>query len=225
MTGPHDAKTDRDERLKSAFLALAATSADECSDDEIDRIWRAASGELDAEARRDLVDRMATSPAAAEAWRVAQAMRDAQGYPALPVVETRHSWSPTWIGLAAALVLTIGLGLFQLNRSTTQPADVYRDQAAPTTVESLVPSDSTLPRDAFLLRWSPGPAGSRYQLRVTTDDLRVLTTVADVNTPELTIPAAALDSVAPGARVLWQVVTTLPSGQTVSSPTFVVRVP
>ena len=106
MTGPHDAKTDRDERLKSAFLALAATSADECSDDEIDRIWRAASGELDAEARRDLVDRMATSPAAAEAWRVAQAMRDAQGYPALPAVETRHSWSPTWIGLAAALVLT-----------------------------------------------------------------------------------------------------------------------
>jgi hypothetical protein len=222
VTGPQD---DRDERLKSAFLALAGTSADECSDDEIDRIWRAASGELDADARRDLVDRMAASPAAAEAWRVAQAMREAQGYPALPAVETRHSWSPTWIGLAAALALTVGLGLFQLNRSTTQPADVYRDQASPTTVESLVPSDSTLPRDAFLLRWSPGPAGSRYQLRVTTDDLRVLTTVADVNTPELTIPRAALDSVAPGARVLWQVVTTLPSGQTVSSPTFVVRVP
>jgi hypothetical protein len=223
VTGPRD---DRDEPLKNAFRALADTTADECSDVEIDRIWRAASGELDADARRDLVDRMAASPAAAEAWRVAQAMREAQGYPAVPAVESRHSWSPTWMGLAAALVVTVGLGLFQLNRATTQPADVYRDQAAsPAPVESLVPSDSTLPRDAFLLRWSPGPTGSRYQLRVTTDDLRVLTTVADVNTPELTIPAAALESVAPGARVLWQVVTTLPSGQTVSSPTFVVRVP
>jgi hypothetical protein len=60
---------------------------------------------------------------------------------------------------------------------------------------------------------------------VTTDDLRVLTTVADVKAPELTIPTAALDSVAAGSRVLWQVVTTLPSGQTVSSRTFVVRVP
>ena len=77
MTGPQD---DHNERLKSAFLALAGTSADECSDDEIDRIWRAASGELDADARRNLVDRMASSPAAAEAWRVAQAMREAQGY-------------------------------------------------------------------------------------------------------------------------------------------------
>ena len=225
MTGPHDATTDRDEPLKNAFRALADTSADECSGEEIDLIWRAASGELDADARRDLVDRMAASPAAAEAWRVAQAMREAQGYPALPAVETRHSWSPTWIGLAAALTLTVGLGLLQLNRSTSQPADIYRDQASQAAVESLVPPDSTLPREAFLLKWSPGPAGSRYQLRVTTDDLRVLTTVADVNKPELTIPAAALESVAPGARVLWQVVTTLPSGQTVSSPTFVVRVP
>ena len=224
MTGPHDGKTDRDEPLKNAFRALADTSADECSGEEIDRIWRAASGELDADARRDLVDRMAASPAAAEAWRVAQAMREAQGYPALPAVETRHSWSPTWIGLAAALTLTVGLGLFQLDRSSNRPADVYRDQAT-TTIQSLIPSDSTMPRDAFVLKWSPGPAGSRYLVRLTTDDLRVLTTVADVNVPELTIPAATLSGVPDGARVLWQVVTTLPSGQTVSSPTFVVRVP
>ena len=221
MTGP---RGDRDAPLKAAFRDLAAASDEACTTEEVDRIWRAAAGDLDADSRRDLVDRMAASPAAAEAWRVAQVMRDVQGYGAPAVTPARHSWSPAWIGLAAALTLTVGLGLFQLNRSSAPAADVYREQSV-TSIESLVPADAVLARDAFVLKWSPGPAGSRYQVRVTTDDLRVLTTVADVNTPEVTIPPAALESVAAGSRVLWQVVTPLPSGQPVSSRTFVVRVP
>lgn len=221
MTGPRD---DRDAPLKAAFRDLAATSGEACTDEEVDRIWRAAAGDLDADDRRELVDRMAANPAAAEAWRVAQVMRDVQGYGAPASTPARHSWSPAWMGIAAALTLTVGLGLFQLNRSSAPPADVYREQSA-ASVESLVPAGTVLARDAFALKWSPGPAGSRYLVRVTTDDLRVLATVADVNTPEVTIPAAALASVAAGSRVLWQVVTTLPSGQTVSSRTFVVRVP
>jgi hypothetical protein len=221
VTGPRD---DRDAPLKAAFRDLAAASDEPCTDEEVDRIWRAAAGDLDADGRRDLVDRMAANPAAAEAWRVAQAMREVQGYGAPAATGARHSWSPAWIGLAAALTLAVGLGLFQLNRASAPPADVYREQSI-SSVESLIPADTVLARDAFVLRWSPGPAGSRYLVRVTTDDLRVLTTVADVNTPEVTIPAAALDGAGAGSRVLWQVVTTLPSGQTVSSPTFVVRVP
>jgi hypothetical protein len=221
VTGPRD---DRDAPLKAAFRDLAASADEACTEEEIDRIWRAAAGELDADDRRVLVDRMAANPAAAEAWRVAQVMREVQGYGAPASTPARHSWSPAWIGLAAALTLAVGLGLFQVNRSSAPSADVYRDASVSST-ESLVPPDTVLARDAFVLKWSPGPAGSRYLVRVTTDDLRVLTTVADVKAPELTIPMAALDSVAAGSRVLWQVVTTLPSGQTVSSRTFVVRVP
>ena len=59
---------------------------------------------------------------------------------------------------------------------------------------------------------------------MTTDDLRVLTTATDLTAPELTVPPERLSELAPGARVLWQVVVALPGGETVSSETFVVRV-
>ena len=62
--------------------------------------------------------------------------------------------------------------------------------------------DATLPRDAFRLRWTPGPQDSRYQVRVTTEDLRVLTTVSDLTVPELVLDRELLSGVAPGARVL-----------------------
>ena len=62
MTGP---RGDRDAPLKAAFRDLAAASDEACTTEEVDRIWRAAAGDLDADSRRDLVDRMAASPAAA----------------------------------------------------------------------------------------------------------------------------------------------------------------
>ena len=70
---------------------------------------------------------------------------------------------------------------------------------------------------------SRGPEGSRYQVSVATEDLQVLTTARDVTSPELTVSRELLSEVAPGGRVLWQVVMALPGGETVSSPTFVVR--
>ena len=42
--------------------------------------------------------------------------------------------------------------------------------------------------------------------------------------PELTLDGRRLSDVAPGARVLWQVMATLPGGESVASQTFVVRV-
>ena len=61
-----------EERLREAFQALAETSARECAEGDVDRIWRAVSGELPAWERREIVDRMAGDPALAEAWRLAQ---------------------------------------------------------------------------------------------------------------------------------------------------------
>ena len=63
------------------------------------------------------------------------------------------------------------------------PGDEFRASPA-FVVESLVPADAALPRDAFRLRWTPGPEGSRYQVRVTTEDLQVLATAADLTAPE-----------------------------------------
>ena len=58
------------------------------------------------------------------------------------------------------------------------------------------------------------------QVRVTTEDLRVLATVSDLTMPELALESAVLTSVPSGARVLWQVEATLPGGENVASETF-----
>ena len=211
---------DADDRLRNAFQSLGADSPVDCPEEDVERVWRAVSGDLPVDERRDVVDRMASQPAVADAWRVALELRRAQqdGVPLLPG-RTPRSWAPAWIGLAALLVMAVGVGLVQFSRS---PVDTFRE-AGRYVVESLVTSDATLPRDAFVLRWKGGPDGSRYQVRVTTEDLRVLTTATELTSPELKVPPELLADLAPGARVLWQVVVALPGGETVSSQTFVVR--
>lgn len=215
MTAPHPA----DDRLPGAFRELAATAAARCSDEDLERAWKAVACELPAEERRQLVERVAVDPAFAEAWRIAHALQREHGGVAAPLPRAR-SWSATWIGLAAALVIGIGAALYQIQREPA--ADVYRAQAQ-YTIAALVASDSTLARDAFRLRWTPGPDGTRYDVQVTTEDLRVLATARDLTTAELLVPRASLEAVPPQARVLWQVTATLPGGQRVTSETFVVR--
>ena len=212
---------DADDRLRAAFRSLSADGRTDCSREELERVWRAVSGELPADERHEIVDRMATQPAVAEAWRVAHELRAAQQERLGNGAElAARSWRPAWIGLAALLVLSVGAGLLQLRRA---PTDTFRDPGR-AVVEPLVTSDATLPRDRFVLRWKPGPDGSRYQVRVTTDDLRVLTTATDLTAPELIVPPERLAELAAGARVLWQVVVAMPGGETISSETFVVRV-
>lgn len=218
--------TDRpadDGRLKETFQALGETSQRELSPEEIDRVWRAVSGELPAEARRDLVDRMAGDPALAEAWRSAQELSRAAAAGAAREerVPWRAAWRASW--LAAAAVLIAGIGIAIVYQRSSLRDDTFRDPGH-YVVESLVQPDVTLPRDAFRLRWTPGPPDTRYQVTVTTEDLRVLATIQGLTAPELTLDGRRLSDVAPGARVLWQVMAALPGGESVASRTFVARV-
>jgi hypothetical protein len=61
-------------------------------------------------------------------------------------------------------------------------------------------------------------------VRVTTEDLRLITSVSDLGVPELVVDPSLLSSLAPGARLLWQVEATPPGGGSVSSQTFIARV-
>jgi hypothetical protein len=195
----------------------------EVPEDLRERIWLAVSGALPPEERRALVDRMAAYPGCAEAWRVAHEMWEASqattvGASAVaPAPATR---TPLWLAAAAVLLLGTTVGLVTLlNRS---PGDEFR--ASPGyVVASLVPPEAVLPRDSFRLRWTPGPEGSRYQVRVTTEDLRLLATANDLAAPEFPVEPALLSSVPSGASVLWQVEVSLPSGEQVTSETFIVR--
>jgi hypothetical protein len=213
--------TDRpaaDDRLRDAFQALGETSQVEVSPEDVDRVWRAVAGSLPAEERRELVDRMATEPGLAEAWRSAQELwrSAAETPPATPAI-----WTRSW--LAAAAVLIIGVAIAVVFQRSPSRDDTFR-QSGNYVIESLVQPETTLSRDAFRLRWTPGPQDARYQVTVTTEDLRVLTTASDLTLPELTLESGLLSDVAPGARVLWQVSATLPGGERAASQTFVVRV-
>jgi hypothetical protein len=207
--------------LKNAFRDLADTSSARCTEEDLDQVWRAVSGDLPPETRRAMVARIAVDPAYAEAWRVAHELQQAHrgDLPASALV-TPRSWSPAWLGLAAALLVGVGITLFQIPR---QPENTFRTQA-PYAVESPIPSDASLARDAFVLRWTPGPEGSRYQLRLTTEDLRVVAAASDIGTPEYRVPADSLSNLPAGSRLFWQVVVSMPNGERISSPTFVVRV-
>jgi hypothetical protein len=205
--------------LREAYQAAVSRSSGDCAAEDVDRIWQAVAGELDVEARRDLIDRMAIDPALAQAWRVAVELDRARGGVATSGRQTTRWLPQAFMGLAAAAIIAVGIRVFLVDRA---PADTFRAGAG-TVVESLIASDAALPADAFVLRWKPGPAGTRYALRVTTEDLRVLANATDLTASEFTVPRESLAAVPPGSRVLWQVVMSS-GGETISSQTFVVRV-
>ena len=218
--GPVTDDRTADEKLRAAFQRLGDARHPECSGDDLDRIWRALDGTLDAEARRELIDRLATDPALAEAWRVAHELHaassvdvDANAAPRQPVAR----WQRGWLAAAAVLLAAVS-AVFVFQR--IRPADDAFRNVEGYSVESLIGVDATLPRNEFQLRWTPGPPDTRYQVRVTTEDLQVLTTAADLAAAEYAVPADTLASVVSGSRVLWQVDATLPGGQRVSSATF-----
>ena len=211
-----------DEAMRDAFQALADRADRPCSDEDLEQIWRAVSGELPATERRELVDRISTDHACAEAWRVAdQLWQTAQGDAISSDESHIRWWAPTWLATAAILIL--GVGIAVLSVLNPRQANEFREPGS-YAVASLVPSDTSLSRETFQLRWTPGPQGSRYQVRVTTEDLQVLTTVDDLAEPQLVVPSERLMGLSAGARVLWQVDVVLPTGERVSSQTFVTRV-
>jgi hypothetical protein len=215
-----------DERLAQAFRAVGDTNGSEVPEDLCERIWLAVSGALPPEERRELVERTATDPGCAEAWRVASELWRASqaagvGGAAVAAPRLTTRWTPPWLSAAAALLLVTAIGVVSLlNR---RPGDEFRASSG-FVVESLVPADMALPRDAFRLRWTPGPEGSRYQARVTTEDLQVLATAADLTAPEFSVDPAVLSGLPGGASVFWQVDVSLPNGERLMSSTFITRV-
>jgi hypothetical protein len=210
-----------DERLRRSFQAMAQAKARACSLEDLDRVWAAVRGGLPAAERRALVERVAGDPAIAEAWRVAHTLR--RDDPWEPVVESPPATLVVgrWLATAAAALLAISVVVL-ISRLDRPNGDTMRTPGG-TRIESLVPSDAAMPRGAFRLRWSPGPAGSRYHVRVTTGDLEVLTTMANLAEPDVTIDPHVLAGLTPGTAVLWQVEATGPGGQRSASQTFATR--
>ena len=157
--------------------------------------------------------------ACAEAWRLA---REVGGTLPLPEALDPALPRPRWGGFgtllaaaAAAVVLATTLA--------RPPLSPYREVGA-VVVRSRIPEGRPLSRSQCVLRWSPGPAGSHYDLRVATEDLTILAVVRGLEATEYRIPASALAPLPAGAKLLWQVEALSPDGTRLSSMTFVTRI-
>jgi len=212
--------------MREAFAALGeqARATDECP--EPDRIWDAARGALSPADTRDLVDHVFSCAACAEAWRLATEV-SSQAEP------ERHDVAPVAgrfgallqrggaiaAGLAAMAVLAIA-GIYLLQPSSPPDDSVYR-QVETTVIRSLIDEATPLPRERCILRWSPGPDGTTYRVRVSREDLTLVAVVDKLERTGYEVPASALFLLPSGARLLWQVEALTPAGVRTMSQTFI----
>ncbi|MCP3138731.1 hypothetical protein [Pyxidicoccus xibeiensis] len=230
------------ERLRAAFRA-GETETQGGEPVDADRIWRAVSGELPPEERREVVARVAADPAWAAAWRLAHELtRSASEATALaeraPPPDTRarrdterprpqgrrfhFAWSrPVWGALATAALVLVVVGVSVQQGTDGPPVVRGGDTVA---VASQVPEDAPLPRERAVLRWSGGPEGTRWSVQVSSEDLSLVHRADSLTRSEYAVPAEVLAAVKPGTKLLWQVEARLPDGQVLRSATFVNRI-
>jgi hypothetical protein len=213
---PQDERHDGDERLRAAFQARRTRATQESCPAAAD-LWSAVRGEGSLESRRALVDHTSACGACAEAWRLAMDVsRD--------LASARRPWHGSFAALAAAaaLVLALGGGVWLSWMPGHVETPGFRGGEAPV-IRSLVREDEALPRRDFRLRWSPGPDGSHYDVRVTTESLQVLAGGQRLAEPFFLVPESALAPLPKDSRILWRVEAALPDGERVASATFVTR--
>jgi putative zinc finger protein len=214
-----------DEWLRAAFpgggLEWTSQPGPECPTPG--QLWSTLRRELPDDERRAVVEHLASCPSCAEAWRLAVAVAREEA-PGLSVAPPRRSAvsGPRrgFVLLLAAATMVLALGAIWRWRVPQLPAPPGFREASDPAVHSLLPEGKVLPRDACQLRWSAGPPGSRYDLRVTTESLQVVVTAQGLSEPSHRVPEAALALLAPGSRLLWRVEVLLPDGHRVDSPTF-----
>jgi hypothetical protein len=215
-----------DERLREAFRALSESETSGELEVDAEKVWQAVAGELGAEERREILDKVALEPGYAEAWRLAAELFEASG--GARATDAKPASAPAWrpwellrspYGLAAAAMLLVGLLGVLVSRAPAPREPIYRGDV----ILPLAGADETLPRDDFRLRWE-GPPATRYAIRVTTEDLQVMATASDLSSPEYLVPAERLSELPSGSKVFWQVEARLGDGSVVQSGTFIAEV-
>ncbi|TQF16743.1 hypothetical protein FJV41_06905 [Myxococcus llanfairpwllgwyngyllgogerychwyrndrobwllllantysiliogogogochensis] len=225
------------ERLRAAVRDEELAASDEPVD--ADLVWRAVSGELPVEERKAVVARVADDPAWAAAWRLAleltRAAREAEAperpeaagpHARRPADEARErrrfrfAWSRPMLGAAATAALALVVVGVAMREDTLSPRLRGAD---PSGLVSQVPEDAPLKREDCVLRWSGGPAGTRWSVRLSTEDLSWVHRADSLEQSEYRVPASVLAPLESGTKLLWQVEARLPDGQVLRGITFVNR--
>jgi hypothetical protein len=209
----------RTEDLRRAFLAPPpdAPLGEGCYEPE--RVLRAVLGELSVKENRRLADHAATCGSCALAWKLAREYADEAELRPTPSLRV---WR--WLPAAAVLVAAVvAVGVFAPWEEGEGKGEPVLRSVSTERVRSLVPEDQPLSRTEFVLRWSGGADGARYDLRITDRRLNTLHRATSIDATEYTVPESALSALEPGSIVLWQVETVLPDGRRATSATFAAR--
>lgn len=219
--------TEELERLRAAFAIPdpAGSAPDPATCPAPETIWAAVRGELPPRELREVVEHTAVCAACAEDWRLAveiekqPAAAQTTTVPAGRVIQGRFGRLRTWTAAAAlAAGLLIAVGIYRTGGFGPQePA--FRE-APGTTVQSLLAERQALPRQDAVLRWSPVTGAASYDVRISTEDLRLVDTAQGQTATEYRIPGSTLAGLPPGTRLLWQVDAVFPDGTRQSSQTF-----
>jgi hypothetical protein len=211
-------RADEIDRLREAWRTLDEEAQALPAEPPVDpnEVWAAVSGELPAERRRELVDRMARDPQLSLEWRLASDLVDSAAEPTeAPVLpfQPQRPWRP-WLAAAAALALAVvGFFLFR----PQEP--IYRGGGE--RIGAI--GEPVLRLSAPVLRWTPVDKAT-YEVSVASADLESIYEARDLRKAELRLPADRLADLQVGDEVLWRVEAKLPNGDSVRSDTFVFRV-
>ncbi|MCG8417618.1 MAG: zf-HC2 domain-containing protein [Proteobacteria bacterium] len=216
MSSNHAQGTRDSDRLSAAFAASerAAPRAD-CP--QPDELWAAVSGELAAGSRRAVVRHIAECRSCAADWRLAAQLAPVPS--AAPVTAPSGQRKPWRLAVPAfALVFACVAVFAHLRRPPSPTVPVaYRTPASQGSPHGQPARCAAVD---CVLRWTAGPRGTRYRLRITTPDLRVLAVLDDLESPQYSVPPEQLTGMTAGSVLLWQVDRVDADGQVVSSATF-----
>ena len=212
------------ERLRAAF-AVPDPAPNPAACPAPEAIWAAVRGELPPRELREVVEHTAVCASCAEDWRLAveierqSAASQTATVPAGRVIQGRFGRLRTWTAAAAlAAGLLVAVGLYRTGGFGPQEPTFREAQG--TTVRSLLAEGQALPRQGAVLRWSPVPGAASYDVRISTEDLRLVDTAQGQTATEYRVPESALAELPAGTKLLWQVEAVLPDGTRQSSPTF-----
>jgi hypothetical protein len=203
-------------RLREHYLdpAPGITGPGNCPPD--DTALKLVLGELSRSAAREFSDHAGMCPTCAAAWRLARAWADE-----IPRSRPEGRRRFGVYALAAAAVLALAFVLLPSGPELLSPIMRSPEIAA---ARSLLEDDAALSVNEAVLRWSAGPDGARYEVRVTDTALRAVAGPVTVSGTEYRVPVESLADLADGERILWQVETVLPDGSRSTSRTFSARI-
>lgn len=208
--------------LVNAFAARGPSTASTTACPEATQIYDAVAGTLSVQERMQILDHVSQCAECAEAWKIAKEIDAGADERSQPWHARLTSFGSLQRVAAAATVVIAVAFTVMVVVPTRDPATQYRTAADPTVPTST--SAERLPRERFLLQWTPGPAGSTYALRLSTIELQIVYSQASIAQTEFVVPGDALANVKSQSQLLWQVEAQTPGGDRIVSDTFEVTV-